>query len=281
MQNLKFAAVNFRSEFGEIQKNLDRIENWVSKLQSKGAQVIGFPEMSICGYSRSEAIIPHLQNMSGSVVNTLREIAVRYDVLILAGLATQNQHGERFISQVAVSPQRDSLFYHKVHLSPTEATFYTPGEEVSLFSYLGWQIGLQLCYDSHFPEMSTLLALQGADVLFIGYASPHETVQIKCERLVRFLSARAYDNSCYLVSCNLSGFGDSGQVFPGGALAFSPKGKLIANACEQNEDFLLIELDPSSLERIRSTKMGHFLSRRRPDFYKGLFNDNYQEPLQD
>ena len=280
MQNLKFAVVNFHAEFGEIQKNLAQIENWVNKLQARGAHVVGFPEMSICGYSRSGAIIPYLQNISGSVVNTLMEIAAKYHVLILAGLATQDQHGRRFISQVAVSPQDVSAVYHKVHLSPTETEFYTPGEVLSIFPYLGWQIALQLCYDSHFPEMSTLLSLRGADVLFMGFASPRETPQAKCERLARYLPARAYDNSCYLVSCNLSGFGDSGQVFPGGALAFSPKGELIAKACELDEDFLLVELDPSSLERIRNTEMGHFLSRRRPDFYQGLIDDNYQEPSQ-
>jgi predicted amidohydrolase len=152
MQNLKFTAINFRSELGEIQKNLDWMENWVSKLQSKGAQVIRFPEMSICGYSRSEAIIPHLQNISGSIVSTLREIAARYDVLILAGLATQNQHRERFISQVAVSPQGSSLFYNKVHLSPTEAAFYTPGRKSRFFLILAGRSACSFATIAIFPR---------------------------------------------------------------------------------------------------------------------------------
>lgn len=59
MQTLTFAAVNFEANFGHITENLNRMETWVRKLAAQGAQVIGFPEMSACGYDRSEAILPY------------------------------------------------------------------------------------------------------------------------------------------------------------------------------------------------------------------------------
>ena len=281
MQTLTFAAVNFEANFGHITENLNRMETWVRKLAAQGAQVIGFPEMSVCGYDRSEAILPHLQRFPGPITDRLVAMAAEYQVSILAGLATRDQQGNRHLSQVAASTEGISALYHKIHLGPTERTLFTAGRDIALASYRGWQIGLQLCYDTHFPELSTLLALRGADVLFCGFASPRESPEAKCDRLERYLAARAYDNSCYLISCNLMGRGGSGQVFPGGALAFSPKGDLIAKACGSEQNYLLVDLDPTPLERIRSSKMGCFLPNRQPTLYKGLIDDNHQKTRKD
>ena len=260
---LKFAVVNLKAEFGAQEKNLTRITGWVKRLTDQGAEVIGFPEMSLCGYDRTDTLIPYLERIPGASTQALSVLAARYDVLIMAGLATFDKVGNKHISQVAVSPDGVEAVYHKNYLSPKEMQFFSSGCEAAVVQYRGWNIGMQLCYDTHFPTLSEAQALLGADVLFMAFASPNETSEEKCARLMRFLPARAYDNSCYVVSCNLTGIGGSGQQFPGGALAFSTKGKLLARACGESEDNLLVSLKKPELDRIRSNPRAYFLSHQK------------------
>ena len=267
---LRFAAVNFEASFGQVKENLANMESWIKQLTQQGAQVIAFPEMSLTGFDRTEAITPHLQTVPGPSTDRLLHIAAAYNVLILAGLPTVTQAKQRFITHLAISPDGIIGSYHKLHLSPNEAAYYTAGQEVTVIEYKNWKIGIQLCYDTHFPELSTVQALAGVDILFMGFASPRENAAEKCDRLMRYLPARAYDNSCYLISCNLAGRGANGQTYPGGGCAITPKGQLIDSAHTPNKTHLLIEMSKDTLSSIRSKPKAHFLSQRKPEIYKGL-----------
>lgn len=279
MKNLAVAAVNLKIQVGQIEANLNRIEEWVSKLSGKGAQVIGFPEMAVCGYDRSEAIIPCLEPVPGPATNHLVEIASRYDVLILAGMGTVKPGRQYQISQVAASPKGIKHIHHKVQLGTPERKLFTPGDDISVFEYHGWRIGMQICYETHYPEISTIQALQRADLLFMAFAAPsmgstmgHGT-QESNQRLKRYLPARAYDNSCYVISCNLTGRGLSGAEFCGGALALSPTGKIMGEVCHAEEDALLVELKAGDLEGLCNRHKGTFLSHRKHRLYQQIIQE--------
>lgn len=260
-RSLRFAVVNLVVEFGQVEANLARIESWVARLAAEGAQVVAFPEMSLCGYAAGEEITPYLQPLPGPATQSLQHIAARYGVLLLAGQARQ-QAEERYISQVAVSGEGVLAVYDKIFLSPHEAAYYTPGTQPCLVPYDGWSIGLQLCYDSHFPALSAAQALAGADILYLAFATPHESIDAYSERLMRYLPARAYDNSCYLISCNQSRQNRKGRPYPGFALAMDPKGRLIgqASGCES---YLLLEFEKEPLEKLRANPKAHFIRHHR------------------
>lgn len=276
-QTLKFAAVNLTAAPGEKEKNLSRMAGWVERLSQMGAEVVGFPELSVCGYDSGQSIAPYLEPVPGPSTEVLTTVAAKYNVLVLAGLARCDRLENRYIAQVAVSPHGVEAIYHKIYLSPNEAQFFSPGQCAEVFSYHGWKIGMQLCYDTHFPELSTAQALRGADVLFMGFATPHETADEKCARFMRYLPARAYDNSCYVVNCCLSGTGKREQNFSGGALAFDPKGNLIAHACDEEESFLLVTLERNALQHIRSRPKAHFLSHHKTILFGGINDGKNQE----
>ncbi len=202
-------------------------------------------------------------------------MARKFGLLILAGLAEKAEENQYFISHFAAGPRGMIGAYRKIHLGPPEEGVFQAGSECPVFPFAGVRFGIELCFDAHFPELSTLLALNGAEVIFIPHASPRESPEEKKARWLRYLPARAYDNSVFLVACNLLGESESGLTFSGTGLILGPKGEVLAESREGREEVIVAELKSDSLCRVRENSKGFFLRRRRPEIYKiekGLTN---------
>ena len=130
--------------------------------------------------------------------------------------------------------------------------------------------GIELCYDSHFPELSTLLCLKGADILFCLHASPRGTPQEKFRSWMRHLTARAYDNGVFVVACNQTGRNGNELEFPGLSLVLNPSGELMVQRVSSEEGILFADLEGAELAYVRENRMRFFLPNRRPDLYDGL-----------
>jgi N-carbamoylputrescine amidase len=161
--------------------------------------------------------------------------------------------------------------YCKLHLSRGERKFFEGGNRIPTFRLGRTTFGVQLCYDAHFPELSTLLALKGAEVLFVPHASPPpESPDQKRGRWLRYLAARAYDNSVYLVACNQTGDGGAGIKFTGVALVLDPRGEVLGETSGEEERMLIADLKADALAKVRKARVGFFLANRRPELYEGL-----------
>jgi N-carbamoylputrescine amidase len=136
-----------------------------------------------------------------------------------------------------------------------------------LFETKEVRFGIQLCYDAHFPELSTQMALKGADIIFIPHASPQGTPQEKYQSWMRHLPARAYDNSTFVVACNQAGKNEKGLDFPGIALIVGPSGKVVAKDLSGKEGMLVADLEAGEMDRVRNNRMHFFLPHRRPELY--------------
>ena len=104
------------------------------------------------------------------------------------------------------------------------------------------------------------------------YASPRETPIEKKERWLRYLCARAYDNSIFVIACNQVGSYNRKGSFPGVALVLDPKGQIIAETYSEKQEMIIADLTVSDLMQVRGSKMGFFLDRRRPEIYSELLN---------
>jgi N-carbamoylputrescine amidase len=270
VRDVTVAAVHMHSALGAIEANLRHIERWAARLADQGVDVVCLPEMSICGYGHSAEVVALSQPIPGPATDAVCAIAAERGVTLLTGLAETYADGQHTISQIVVNPEGLAGVYRKAHLSPREDVVFRPGDKVGIFDVKGWSWGIQLCYDSHFPEWSTLQALAGAEVLFVGFATPRDEPTALSERLLRYLAARAYDNTCYLVACNAVGHDRNGRVFPGTALILGPKGEVLARSQGWQEGYAIWTLSKEHIERIRRTTMGHFLAHRRPELYGDL-----------
>lgn len=156
-------------------------------------------------------------------------------------------------------------------MGPTETERFQASQELGLFDFKGWRLGLQLCYDAHFPELSTLLALQGAQILLFPHASPRdEKSGQKKSRWLRYLPARAYDNTVFLLTCNLAGENGQGLDFAGVALILGPKGETLAAYSGSRLGLVMVQLRLEELESSRASRMGFFRASRRLELYRRL-----------
>ncbi len=269
-ENLKVAAVVMQSAVGKTAINLARMEHFARQAAAKKVQVLCFPELALSGYTLRKENLSIAEPIPGPSSDAVLKVARKNRVTILTGMMERDGTGRTYISHVAVSPQGLLGVYRKIHLGPAEEGIFHPGEEPSVFCYGGWTYGIELCFDGHFPELSTLLALKGSQVLFIAHASPRESPTEKRERWLRYLAARAYDNSVFLVACNQVGPSEMGLDFPGAALILSPRGEILAANQGEGEEMVTAELHAAALGEVRESSRGFFLKRRRPVLYRDL-----------
>ena len=268
MNDLRVAAVVMRSGFGDIETNLKKTEDFACAAAKQGADIICFPEMNVSGYALKEEIRELAEPVPGPNASEIQRIADENDIIILAGLAERLADGDVAVTQIVASPRREMELYRKLHLSIGEQSFFSAGNAAPVFKADKAVFGIQLCYDAHFPELSTAMALRGAEVIFAPHASPPpETAAEKRARWLRYLSARAYDNSVFLVACNQTGDGGAGINFSGAALILDPRGEVIAESSGDEEQMLVAELKADVLKRTRGARMGFFLAQRRPELY--------------
>ena len=84
---------------------------------------------------------------------------------------------------------------------------------------------------------------------------------------MRHLTARAYDNSVFIVACNQVGKNTNGLDFPGLAVAIGPSGNVLHRNTSSREDMMIADLKADVLNTVRSHKMRYFLPNRRSDLY--------------
>ncbi len=268
MEDLKVAAAVMRSVLGRKPENLTRMEILVQEAARRGSQAICFPEMNVSGYGLRQEMGSFAEPIPGPSTEAVLKMARKFSLLILAGLAEKAEGDRFFISHFAAGPEGLIGIYRKIHLGPPEEGIFQGGAECPVFSLGRTQFGMELCFDGHFPELSTLLALKGAEVIFIPHASPRESEGEKKARWLRYLPARAYDNSVFLVACNLLGETESGLAFSGSALILGPKGEILAESQGGGEEIVLAELKSDTFRSVRENSRGYFLARRRPEIYR-------------
>jgi len=269
MHSLRIAAAVVPAPIGEKEANLTRIAHWTAIAADRGCRLICFPEMSITGYCNQEAMSGFAEEIPGPTSDRLLALARETGVTILAGMAEKDAAGRLYIVHLAAGPGGDLAVYRKLHLAPPEQALYAPGKKIPLFKVDGTTCGIQLCYDAHFPELTTRMAVDGADVIFVPHASPSRGMSVadKHQSWMRHLPARAYDNSLFIVACNLCGDNCNGLDFPGNALIVDPSGIILDKKLDASEDLVVADLEAAAVEHVRGHRMRYFLPNRRTDLY--------------
>ncbi len=267
MEDICIAAVTSNSIVGKCNTNIVSMEKWISMAAEQNAEIICFPEMNISGYSTNALIRNYAITIPGETTQRILHLARQYDIVIISGSVEKDSNDNIFASQLVIKPDGSVEAYRKLHLAPPEKTVFTAGDSIPMFNAFGLTFGVQLCYDAHFPELSTHMAVNGADVIFLPHASPRGTSDEKYRSWMRHLSARAFDNGVFIVACNQSGNNGNGLTFPGLALVIAPSGNVIEKKVTNSSDMLVIVLEADELQKVRDHKMRYFLPNRRPEIY--------------
>ena len=270
MRDVTIACVCMHSEVGEVEKNLDRANTLVDQAMARGAEVICLPEASISGYLiRNPNTLYDARRCQG-IIDLITEMARAKGVVLLAGLIEMEESRGPFITQVVAGPGGLMGIYRKTHLSPMEQDSFQAGKEIRVFEWKGVVFGIQLCWEAHFPEITTLMALEGAEIIFMPHASPRTGPQEKLDSWLRHMRSRAFDNALYIAATNQVGRTSEGYIFPGVAVIIDPSGQVIAQRAEESEGMIVATLKAGEIKRIKSHRLRYFLPGRRPELYKPL-----------
>ncbi len=273
MEKMRVALVQMEAKLGRVERNIRRMEYFIREASANKADVICFPEMCLQGYSQGNPLLCP-ENVPGPSSERISEMSRNYDITVLAGLAESSGSERPFITHLVALPGGKLMKYRKTHLGESEKPFFLPGNELPVFSFHKAKFGIAICWDLHFPEVSTILSLKGAEIIFAPHASP-AIAGNRREIWLKYLTARAYDNALYLAACNLVGDDGTGHRYSGGAIVIDPKGNIVSESFTGREEMLLADLDPDVINTIRRRESGSmrhsfFLAGRRPELYGEL-----------
>lgn len=267
MKDLRIAVVVCNAKVGETRQNLDKVMTFVKKARDGAADIICFPELNLTGYSNHVDFPGVAEPIPGTVSEALSSMAASHGLLILAGMAEKGNNGRIYATHMIAMPDGQLGTYRKSHIAPPEEEIYSPGNSIPIFTFKDVRFGVQLCYDAHFPELSMEMTLRGAEILFLPHASPRGLAIDKHRSWMRHLTARAYDNSVFVVACNQTGYNGKGLTFPGNAVVLDPAGNIIGKSLSSRETMILVDLKAETFDTIRSNRMHFFLPNRRPELY--------------
>ncbi len=250
-----------------MEQNFRALNRWVGEASRQGVEIICFPEMNICGYSHHKSVVELAQPLHGPLTRELQDLSRAENMVILAGFTEKGTRGDIYASHLVVKPGSEPEVYRKIHLAPPEKKVFSAGNRIAVFEFDQITFGIQLCYDAHFPELSTQMAVRGADIIFIPHASPRGQAQEKHQSWMRHLTARAYDNSLFVAACNQTGDNGNGLTFPGNGVVLDPSGNIMAVETSGCETMMVVDLQADQLEKVRGHRMRYFLPHRRSDLY--------------
>ena len=273
MEKMRIALVQMEALVGQTSLNLQKTQNYIQQAAEQKAELICFPELSSHGYSRDSSLLP-AEPVPGDSSAAISQMAREAGLVVLAGLAEKSAGVKPYITQLVAYPDGRVLRYRKTHLGKSELPYFTAGDELPVFAGEKGKFAVEICWDLHFPEVTTVLSLNGCEIVLAPHASP-TVVGDRRQIWLKYLAARAYDNALFVAACNLIGGNGLGHSFGGGAMVIDPKGNPIAEAFDHQEGLLLADLDPTLINTIRSQQsrsMRHifYLGARRPELYREL-----------
>ncbi|MEM2838530.1 MAG: nitrilase-related carbon-nitrogen hydrolase [Thermoplasmata archaeon] len=237
------------STVGDIEKNMAKLDSVFSK---SDADLTIFPELFVSGYIPRDSLSALAEPIDGPTVSKLVDMCRESGKALITGIPLTHPSvtGQITNSAVAIDKHGKVGRYDKSYL-PTfgpfeENLYFTPGASKLLLDISGIKIGVVICYDLFFPELTRLLALQGADMIACISASPTATV-INFKRMI---PARAIENATYVAYVNLVGL-HLDLVFGGESRAVDPRGELLAEAKPLEEELVYCDIDISKLEFAR------------------------------
>jgi predicted amidohydrolase len=252
-EKFKIALAQISSKPGDKKGNLKKIEQAAIEAKKQKSQLLILPEMSLTGYVIKDRIYELAEEIPGHSSKLVERIAKETGVHIIFGMPelSSNTRATFHNTSVLVSPRGLVGKYRKMYL-PTHSVFeekryFRPGYQTAVFNTELGRIGLLICYDIYFPEVTRLARLEGAQLLVCISASP----AVRRSFFEILTIARAVENTTFFAFVNLAGIED-GLQFWGGSRLVSPSGKVLVQAKYDKEDFVTCDIDYADIKPIEA-----------------------------
>jgi predicted amidohydrolase len=268
---MRVAVAQLDPKLGERQRNLEECVARLEEAVAAGAELLVLPECAISGYmfDSAEEALPFAEEIPGPSTEELAAACRRLGAWVVCGLLERDGDALRN-SAVLVGPEGLVGTYRKTHLPFLGVDrFVVPGDELPVWDTPLGRIGIEICYDLRFPEVTRTLALKGAEIVCHPTNFP-VAARIQTELIT---VARAAENRIYLLTANRVGKERWGE-FCGWSQIVDPYGARLAEAGETAEALLVADVE---LEKARDKDYVipgeyelYLFGHRRPELYGSL-----------
>ncbi|MGE4337332.1 MAG: carbon-nitrogen hydrolase family protein [Pigmentiphaga sp.] len=266
--NCKFraAVIQTLAHLGDLDKNIELVEQYTAEAVRQGAQLIVFPECMNSGYLfDSEAHCREIaESVKGRYVTALAELCRRYRVHIASGFTELDPVDDKiYNSGLLLNAQGELIVhYHKQFLATHDQNWFEVGKNGCpvVDTELG-RIGLLICFDGRIPEIARSLALQGAEII-VDMANFFAMDQADL-----WVPARAYENGVWFVAATKAGV-ERSIYYPGGSMIVSPQGRVEAYVPQDTHGVATFEIDPAAARAKSWNHGGDKFADRKPAAYQ-------------
>jgi predicted amidohydrolase len=271
MNKIKLALVQFDSKIKDVEYNLKKGLKFVKEAGEKKADIIVFPELFTTGYNVDIIKSDYFdlaETINGNTINTLKKEAMNNNINIVAPIALEKEiKGVIYNSAVVIDRLGNILgSYDKTHLWAGDKFYFKEGNSYPVFELDFGKIGIMICYDGGFPEVSRILALKGAELILCPSAFP---IWDKYMWDIYFKS-RALENVCFVAGINRVGKEEKLEMFGNNKLC-NPRGEVLLDAIINKEDMQIVEIDLDLVKEHR--KKIPYLKDRKIDSFSTYFKD--------
>ena len=259
---MRIGFLQLRPKFGAVKTNVRKAVTLLSRVSDA---TIVMPELFNTGYlfRNEQELAPLAERVPGGYTTTeLKKIAKKKRLHIVFGIA-QKEKRKYFNAAVYISPKGKVEIYQKVHLFDREKLFFTRGKSFKVVPTAEAKLGLMVCFDWIFPEVSRLLALRGASII----CHPSNLVLPYAQEAMK---TRCIENRVFAVTANRIGTERRGTVtltFTGGSQIIGPTGEVLVSAGDRSESLKVIDVNIEEAKNKNVTPSNDIIDDRVPSLY--------------
>lgn len=247
-------------------RNLDKALGFLEELRGK-ADIACLPELFSTGYHLDligDDFHDLAEPVPGPTTKRIGEAAAALSIAVLGTIVERDESARDALYDTTFIVDDRGRFvgkYRKSHLYPAEHRYFRTGDQLPTFAVGDLRIGNAICFEHAFPEIFTVLARQGAEVIFIPSAVPKGYEYLLDLRT----RARAQDNQVFTVAVNR--VGREGDVeYCGRSQVVNPRGEVLVAAPSDEELVLAAALDLSLI--LKEREQEPVLPNLRPELYR-------------
>ncbi len=262
-------------------KNAERMAALVRQVHAEhGSELIVFPELANTGYltgrdrefARRFALVA--EPIPGPTTEAIGVAARAESVYVVAGIceASTQIPGTMYNAAVLIGPTgKVEGIHRKIHIPAEEKHYFHAGNTAEVYRTELGTLGLQVCADVRFPELSRIQALKGAEILCYAYNKPKNKRGVpdsSLPSLTWLTYTRAIENVLYAIAANRVGC-EGDLAFDGSSVIVGPNGAVLAESRSEEEEVLVATLSREALLEERA--YNPVFRDRQPSLYRPIF----------
>ncbi len=263
---IRIALAQINVTVGALAGNEQKIKNSIQKAKECQTDLIAFPELAITGYPPEDLLL-RPQFVQDNIDCLQRIVSATKDITAIVGFVNREKN-KLFNAAAIISDGKLINVYHKIHLPNygvfDEERYFEAGDRPLILELNDIKIGVSICEDIWIQNsvIETQALSTGAEIILNISSSPYHSGKVEARE--NLLKNNAVNNRAIVCYVNLIG-GQDELVFDGNSLVVNEQGEILVRGKQFEEDLILIDIDVTNLQQVRSEDESYQQRRQKFD----------------